>query len=158
MKRAARRWTAATIAFVNPLSLLVASVSGGALVVGLLGMASAEPHLDTHSTHPTGVVGVDVNLRDGQAGPLALSRLRGEVNDDWDLTISDRRVRSGRYKIVVSDTTTMHNWHITGQGVDKETAVRGTGTWTWKVRLRDGRYRVVCDPHKRSMSFTIRVR
>jgi hypothetical protein len=142
----------------NPLSLLVASAAACALVAGLLGMASAEPHLDAHSTHPTGVVGVDVNLRDRQTGVLRLGTLRGEVNDAWELTISDRRVKSGRYKIVVSDTTTMHNWHITGRGVDKETSVRGTGTWTWKVRLRDGKYRVVCDPHKRSMSFTIRVR
>ena len=76
------------------------------------------------------------------------------------LTRNGRRVsqvRRGRYRIVVRDRSAMHNFHLTGRGVNKKTAVGFRGTRTWLVTLRPGRYRFVCDPHARRMRGSFRV-
>jgi plastocyanin len=76
-------------------------------------------------------------------------------------TASGRRVTSlkaRRYRIVVRDRSTFHNFHLTGQGVNKRTTVAFRGTRTWTVTLAKGkRYRYVCDPHKAQMKGSIRV-
>ncbi len=122
-------------------------------------MAQASPHeIVKHSAvHANGLIGEDPTLvRSGDAF-AALTKLRGKVNDNRDLTLSSRTLSPGRYKIIIRDSTKRHNWHIFGTGVDKETTVRGKGRWAWKVRLRSGTYTVVCDPHVKSMHFTVTV-
>jgi plastocyanin len=68
------------------------------------------------------------------------------------------KLKAGKYTISVSDKSNIHNFHLTGPGVNKRTSVSGTGTTTWHVRLRRGTYRYVCDPHASMMkgSFTVR--
>jgi plastocyanin len=62
------------------------------------------------------------------------------------------RVKAGRYRIVVSDRSRMHNFHLSGLGVNKRTTVRFRGSTTWTVTFRKGRtYRFVCDPHAKRM-------
>jgi plastocyanin len=53
----------------------------------------------------------------------------------------------GSYTIVVSDKSPIHNFHLTGPGVNKSTTVSKMGTVTWKVTLKKGTYKYVCDPH-----------
>jgi plastocyanin len=67
------------------------------------------------------------------------------------------RVKAGRYRIVVRDRSHMHNFHLTGPGVNKKTAVAAHGTFTWTVTLRRGTYRYVCDPHRSRMKGSFRV-
>ena len=67
------------------------------------------------------------------------------------------RLKAGRYRIVVRDRSTMHNFHLSGLGVNKRTTVRFRGTTTWTVTFRKGRtYRFVCDPHARRMKGSFR--
>ena len=67
------------------------------------------------------------------------------------------RLRAGRYRIVVRDRSPMHNFHLTGAGVNKKTTVRFRGTVTWTVSFRKGRtYRFVCDPHRARMKGSLR--
>jgi plastocyanin len=63
----------------------------------------------------------------------------------------------GTYTINVDDKSDIHNFHLTGPGVDKATDVGGTGTETWTVDLEAGSYHFQCDPHASSMngSFTV---
>jgi plastocyanin len=63
----------------------------------------------------------------------------------------------GSYVVVVRDAASDHDFHLHGPGVDKRTSVRGTGTVTWRVRLKSGKYTFVCDPHALFMkgSFTV---
>ena len=65
---------------------------------------------------------------------------------------------AGSYTIKVSDKSNIHNFHLTGPGVNKKTSVPSTGTTTWNVTLKKGTYRFVCDPHAQMMkgSFTVR--
>lgn len=67
------------------------------------------------------------------------------------------RLKAGRYRIVVRDRSSAHNFHLRGPGVNKRTAVGFKGTATWTVTLRRGRYSFVCDPHKAVMKGSFRV-
>ena len=67
------------------------------------------------------------------------------------------RLKAGRYRIVVRDRSTMHNFHLSGPGVNKRTTVRFRGSTTWTVTFRKGRtYRFVCDPHAKRMKGSFR--
>lgn len=68
-----------------------------------------------------------------------------------------KRLKAGRYRIVVRDRSRMHNFHLVGPGVNKRTTARFRGTVTWTVTFRKGRiYRFVCDPHVRRMRGSFR--
>lgn len=56
-------------------------------------------------------------------------------------------LEAGEYEVEVSDLATLHNFHLTGPGVDESTSVSSTGEVTWKVTLEPGTYTFVCDPH-----------
>ena len=67
------------------------------------------------------------------------------------------RLKAGRYRIVVRDRSNMHNFHLSGAGVNKRTTVRFRGSTTWTVTFRKGRtYRFVCDPHALRMKGSFR--
>ena len=67
------------------------------------------------------------------------------------------RLKAGRYRIVVRDRSAMHNFHLSGPGVNKRTTVPFRGTATWTVSFRKGRtYRFVCDPHAARMKGSFR--
>jgi len=121
-----------------------------------MGMAQAAK-IDSHAGHTVGVVGVAKQGSPQHRGTFALPRLVGSVDSHANITISDKTVQHGRYKLVVHDTTTLHNWHITGQGVDHATVIGGTGTFKWRVRLLAGSYHVQCDQHPMMMHFDISV-
>lgn len=87
----------------------------------------------------------------------SLPRLRGTVGPGSTITISRHRMAKGRYRLVVKDESSQHNWHITGPGVDRSTTVEGTGRTVWRVRLRPGTYSIVCDIHSATMSTSLRV-
>jgi plastocyanin len=89
--------------------------------------------------------------------------LKGSVTNAFKIYLKQgtktvTSLKAGTYKIVVSDPTSAHNFHLTGPGVNKSTSVSGTGTTTWTVTLKKGTYKYVCDPHSSFMkgSFTVK--
>lgn len=62
---------------------------------------------------------------------------------------------AGSYTLVVNDLARIHNFHLTGPGVDVGTDVAGTGEETFAVTFESGQYDYVCDPHP-SMSGALR--
>jgi NitT/TauT family transport system substrate-binding protein len=66
-------------------------------------------------------------------------------------------LKAGRYTIVVSDRSKIHNFHLTGPGVNKATSVPKTGPTTWTLTLKKGTYRIQCDPHKTRMKGSFKV-
>src|SRR5688500_13431993 len=83
--------------------------------------------------------------------------LNGRVGPDFDIQLMhpDNRpvtqIDPGTYDVVVRDLSVEHNFHLIGPGVDEATGVESTGTVTWTVTFREGRYRFVCDPHNTTM-------
>ena len=56
-------------------------------------------------------------------------------------------VAAGTYTVVVDDYAQVHNFHLSGAGVDTATDVEGTGKKTFQVTFQPGEYRYLCDPH-----------
>jgi plastocyanin len=98
----------------------------------------------------------------GAADSAAPPTLVGSVSDPLNISLTQNgkkvtHLKAGAYTIVVKDTASDHDFHLTGPGVDKTTTVGGKGTFTWKVTLKKGTYTYVCDPHASFMkgSFTV---
>lgn len=64
-------------------------------------------------------------------------------------------IPAGTYTIEVRDRSRLHNFHLTGPGVDRQTQIATTGTETWTVTLRnESRYTFLCDAHPATMRDT----
>src|SRR3954452_17996710 len=66
-------------------------------------------------------------------------------------------LKAGKYKIVIKDLSNIHNFHLSGPGLNKETSVGARGTFTWTVTLKKGTYKFVCDPHASIMKGSFKV-
>jgi hypothetical protein len=68
-----------------------------------------------------------------------------------------KTLKAGTYTITVQDKSNIHDFHLTGPGVNKDSGVAATGTKKWTVTLAKGTYRYQCDPHSSAMngSFTV---
>jgi plastocyanin len=97
-----------------------------------------------------------------QGAGNATVTLNGTVGPGFTITLKKgsskvTKLKAGSYKVVVSDKSNIHNFRLKGPGVNKATSVGGTGSKTWTVTLKKGKYTYVCDPHASSMkgSFTV---
>ena len=68
-----------------------------------------------------------------------------------------KSLKAGSYTISVSDKSKIHNFHLKGSGVNKDSGVGKVGSMTWKVTFKKGSYLFVCDPHASSMKGTFKV-
>jgi len=77
------------------------------------------------------------------------------------LTSGGKRVTSlkgGTYRFDVSDRSPIHDFHLSGPGVNKViTAVSFQGRRSVTIKLKRGIYRYVCDPHASFMKGSFRV-
>ena len=64
---------------------------------------------------------------------------------------------AGAYTLNVNDQADIHNFHLTGPGVDVSTEVAFKGTKSFAITLKSGKYHFQCDPHSSSMNgdFTV---
>ena len=69
------------------------------------------------------------------------------------------RLKAGvPYRFVISDRASIHNFHLSGPGLNRVlTSVGFTGTKSFVLTLKKGAYRFVCDPHSGFMrgSFSV---
>ena len=57
----------------------------------------------------------------------------------------------------VTDKSNIHNFHLTGPGVNVKTSVSAVGSKTFVVTLKKGTYKFICDPHTfMKGSFTVK--
>ena len=94
------------------------------------------------------------------AGTVSLS---GVVGPGFNISLKNhgkavKVLAPAKYTFVISDKSNIHNFHLTGPGVNRKTSVGGMGTTRWTLTLRAGTYHFVCDPHASIMkgSFTVR--
>jgi hypothetical protein len=90
---------------------------------------------------------LDGSVGGGASGPISL--LLGASPFTYGAT--------GGYSVDVEDAATIHNFHLTGPGVDEKTSVDGAESVTWPLTFADGIYQFVCDIHPDTMrgSFAI---
>lgn len=122
----------------------------------------------------TGCGGDDPEEPAGSAGSAASGDGGGEVTtligrvgteedpEAFEITLTDEagepvtELPAGDYLIEVADPSAMHNFHLTGGGVDETTSVPETEDATFEVSLEPGEYTYRCDPHPpMTGSFTV---
>jgi plastocyanin len=90
------------------------------------------------------------------AGSAAPPKLVGETGPGFSIELKTaagkdvKTLKPGTYTILVEDKASIHDFHLTGPGVNKTTTVPFTGKQTWKVTLKAGTYTYQCDPHAAS--------
>jgi plastocyanin len=86
-------------------------------------------------------------------GGSASGTLKGETGPGFTIEVSQdgkdaETVKAGTYTLQVEDKSEMHNFHLTGPGIDEEvTEVPFVGEKSVKVTLQKGTYTYQCDPH-----------
>ena len=86
-----------------------------------------------------------------------VGKLTGTDGPGFTITMSAKTVKAGSYVITIHDKSSIHNFHLTGPGVNKKTSVTAIGTFTWRVTLKKGTYTFVCDPHRTIMHGILKV-
>jgi plastocyanin len=104
-------------------------------------------HCDAHPTIMKGTFRVG-------AAPPPTPKLTGKVGPGNTISLKRgsavvKSVTAGTYKVTVKDSSAKDNFHLTGPGVSKKTAVRGKGTFSWKLNLKVGKYTYRSDAHKK---------
>lgn len=146
-----------------PLALSLAACGGGdddegvtttppeTVTTTVAAPTSAAPSATTAApaTDAKALIGTIGTTDDPEAYEIGLTHADGTPAQD---------LPAGRYTITVEDASFMHNWHLTGEGVDVETGVAAKETATFDVTLVAGEtYAFVCDPHTSSMSGEVTV-
>jgi hypothetical protein len=116
---------------------------------------------DPHSTTMRGAFTVGEPV--ATPPPAPVPRLVATVGPGQTITLRDAkgarltRLRPGAYSISVRDRSRTHNVHLAGAGIDRRTARAGTGTFTWRVRLRAGTLRFFSDAAPARLRGSVRV-
>jgi len=103
---------------------------------------------DTETTETTTAAGSTLAASVGPGFEISLT-----APDGADV----ETLAAGTYTIEVDDQSDIHNFHLTGTGVDESTEVGEVETETWNVTLGAGTYDFVCDPHAGSMNGSFEV-
>jgi plastocyanin len=104
-----------------------------------------------------GTVAAALALAAGAPAASTVGHLTGTDGPGFTITMSKKSVPHGTYVITVKDRSAIHNFHLTGPGVNKKTSVAAVKTYTWTVTLKKGTYKFVCDPHLTIMHGTLKV-
>jgi|SRR5262245_52879011 len=87
----------------------------------------------------------------------ATPTFNGTVGPGFTISMSKKPTKAGKIKLVVDDKSSIHNFHLTGPGVNVKTSVSSTGKKTFTITLKKGTYKFICDPHASSMKGSFKV-
>lgn len=90
--------------------------------------------------------------------------LRGHTGPGFEIGLVDSSgadvkaiEKPGTYTFTIDDLSELHNFHLIGPGVDRQTSIEGQGTETWTLDLAAGTYNYFCTPHATIMKGTFTV-
>ena len=95
--------------------------------------------------------------------PPGSTVLKGSVGPGFDISLSTEdgqaveTLAAGTYTLEVDDQSDIHNFHLTGTGVDVMTEVPATGVESFDITVEAGTYKFQCDPHASSMNGSFEV-
>ncbi len=96
---------------------------------------------------------------------------KGTVGPGFTITMTTKPTKAGKITLTINDKASSHNFHLRGPGSKEvaavkkgkavkkvDTGVGTTGTTSFTVTLKAGKYTFVCDPHASSMkgSFVVK--
>jgi plastocyanin len=90
------------------------------------------------------------------AATAGTTTLNGTVGPGFTITLTKagkkvKTLPAGLYVFKIADKSSIHNFHLTGPGFNRKTSVGAVKNETWRIHLRKGTYKYVCDPHKSFM-------
>jgi len=111
------------------------------------------------------VAGVLAGAAFGSSARATDGTLTGAVGkgDAFTISLVDasgnpvKHLDPGTYTLLVHDFSTIHNFRLSGPGVDVATDIDGVGDSTFSVTLTDGVYQFQCDAHAAEMRGTFAV-
>jgi plastocyanin len=110
---------------------------------------SAAPTTETEITTPAAPeTGAVLNASVGPGFEISLTTEDGQPVET---------LAAGSYTLLTDDQADIHNFHLTGEGVDVDTGVGDTGTDSFDITVGAGTYEFVCDPHASSMNGSFEV-
>jgi|GEM_PF-641084 len=134
------------------LSLVGACGSSSTPASGPAAAASSAPSSSSSSSSSSSGGGAAAGVLTGSVGE----------GDAYVITLMDSTgapvtsLKAGSYTVKVKDASKIHNFHLTGPGVDQKSTVPEVTEATWTVTLQAGTYTFKCDPHaKMTGSFTV---
>jgi plastocyanin len=83
--------------------------------------------------------------------------LKGSVGPGFEISLTTEdgkpveTLAPGSYTLLTDDQSDIHNFHLSGDGVDVSTDVGSTGTDSFDITVTSGTYTFVCDPHSSTM-------
>jgi len=87
----------------------------------------------------------------------ATPTFNGTVGPGFTISMSKKPTKAGKIKLVVDDKSSIHNFHLSGPGVNVKTSVSSTGKKTFTITLKKGTYKFICDPHSSTMKGSFKV-
>jgi hypothetical protein len=145
-------------------STMIAALTAAALALtGCAAPTGPEPGSDaTASSAATPATPAPASAPQSQA-PTAATTLIGTVGTDADpdafaIALTDETgtpvtsLPAGDYTLTIMDPSAIHNFHLSGEGVDVASDVSATEELEFEITLVAGTYRFVCDPHVGTMS------
>jgi plastocyanin len=72
---------------------------------------------------------------------------KGTVGPGFVISMATKPTKAGAIKLVVTDKSDVHNFHLTGPGVNVKTSVPKLGVSAFSITLKPGTYKFICDPH-----------
>jgi Copper binding proteins, plastocyanin/azurin family len=116
-----------------------------------LGLSLAVPMALVAALLMVGSASAAPNTVNGTVGPgFTISLKRGSK------TVT--RLTPTTYRFKVTDKSSIHDFHLSGPGVNKViTGIGFKGTKTVTIKLRKGVYRYRCDPHSGEMHGSFKV-
>jgi hypothetical protein len=90
----------------------------------------------------------------------AVAELTGSVGPGFVISLRDANgagvshLDPGTYALVVHDKSDLHDFHLTGPGVDVASDVTFIGDKTFTITITDGTYKFECDAHPTLMKGT----
>ncbi len=101
------------------------------------------------------LVVVAIGLALAASGNAATRKLAGVTGPGFTISLKSggkavTTLKAATYTIVVAEKSSIHNFHLIGPGVNKKTTVPFTGTQTWTVKLKPGKYTYQSDIHAAS--------
>ncbi len=134
------------------------------VLLGLLSACSSGTSTTASSSAATSAAAPTSASASASASGASGSELTGTVGegDAFVISLVDSSgapvtsLKAGAYTVKVKDASKIHDFHLTGPGVEKTTTVPEVTDVTWSVNLTAGSYTFKCDPHaKMTGTFTV---
>ena len=124
------------------------------IALALAGCGGGDDEASDTTTETTTAATTTTDTSASETGQV----LKASVGPGFEISLTTEdgaavtTLAAGSYTLLTDDKSDIHNFHLTGTGVDVDTGVSETGTNSFDVDLQAGSYHYQCDPHASQMN------